>query len=92
MAAKLKTKRTSITTMRAKIQAFDIFQTPLNFHYPLPLRRICISYKRVIILKYSNAFYLVLDSGSWLEGPSMIVPRSYHTLTTVGNILGKWYK
>jgi hypothetical protein len=28
MAAKLKTKRTSITTMGAKIQAFDIFQTP----------------------------------------------------------------
>ncbi len=37
MAAKLKTKRTSITTMEAKIQAFDIFQTPLNSHYPLPL-------------------------------------------------------
>jgi hypothetical protein len=29
MAAKLKTKRTSITTMGAKIKAFDIFQTPL---------------------------------------------------------------
>jgi hypothetical protein len=38
MAAKLKTKRTSITTMGAKIQAFDIFQTPLSSHYPLPLR------------------------------------------------------
>jgi len=37
MAAKLKTKRTSITTMGAKIQAFDIFQTPLSSHYPLPL-------------------------------------------------------
>jgi hypothetical protein len=23
--------------MGAKIQAFDIFQTPLSFHYPLPL-------------------------------------------------------
>jgi len=35
MAAKLKTKRTSITTMGAKIQAFDIFQTPLALitHY-----------------------------------------------------------
>jgi hypothetical protein len=35
MAAKLKTKRTSITTMRAKIQAFDFFQTPvvLITHY-----------------------------------------------------------
>jgi hypothetical protein len=28
MAAKLQTKRTSITTMGAKIQAFDIFQIP----------------------------------------------------------------
>jgi hypothetical protein len=25
-------------TMGAKIQAFDIFQTPLSSHYPLPLR------------------------------------------------------
>jgi hypothetical protein len=38
MAAKLKTKRTSITTMGAKIQAFDIFQTPFSSHYPLPLK------------------------------------------------------
>jgi hypothetical protein len=38
MAAKLKTKRTSITTMGAKIQAFDIFQTPLSSHYLLPLK------------------------------------------------------
>jgi hypothetical protein len=37
MAAKLKTKRTSITTMGAKIQALDIFQTPLSSHYPLSL-------------------------------------------------------
>jgi hypothetical protein len=37
MAEKLKTKRTSITTIGAKIQAFDIFQTPLSSHYPLPL-------------------------------------------------------
>ncbi len=33
----IKNKKTSITTMGAKIQAFDIFQTPLSFHYPLPL-------------------------------------------------------
>jgi hypothetical protein len=25
--------------MGAKIQAFDIFQTPLSSHYPLPLRK-----------------------------------------------------
>jgi hypothetical protein len=28
----------SITTMGDKTQAFDIFQTPLSSHYPLPLR------------------------------------------------------
>jgi hypothetical protein len=39
MAAKLKTKRTPVTTMGAKIQAFDIFQTPLSSHYPLPLKK-----------------------------------------------------
>ncbi len=33
----IKTKRTSITTMGAKIQAFDIFQTLFSSHYPLPL-------------------------------------------------------
>ncbi len=32
----IKNKR-SITTMGVKIQAFDIFQTPLSSHYPLPL-------------------------------------------------------
>jgi aminopeptidase N len=31
-----------ITTMGAKIQAFDIFQTPLSSHYPLPLRDIYV--------------------------------------------------
>ncbi len=41
MAAKLKTKRTSVTSMGAKIQAFDIFQTPLSYHYPLPLKGLC---------------------------------------------------
>jgi hypothetical protein len=35
----IKTKRTSITTMGAKIQVFDIFQTPLSSHYPLPLNK-----------------------------------------------------
>jgi hypothetical protein len=33
----IKIKMKSITTMGAKIQAFDIFQTPLSSHYPLPL-------------------------------------------------------
>jgi hypothetical protein len=28
--------------MGAKIQAFDIFQTPLSSHYPLPLLGSCI--------------------------------------------------
>jgi hypothetical protein len=30
-----------------------------------------------------------IDSRSWTEGPSMLVARYYHTLTTVGNVLGK---
>jgi hypothetical protein len=38
MAAKLKNKRTSITTMGAKAQAFDIFPTPLSSHWSLPLK------------------------------------------------------
>jgi hypothetical protein len=29
--------------MGAKIQAFDIFQTPLSSHYPLPLRLSCLA-------------------------------------------------
>ncbi len=33
----IKNKKTSFTTMGAKIQAFDIFETPLSSHYPLPL-------------------------------------------------------
>jgi hypothetical protein len=33
----IQNKKTSITTMGAKIQAFDIFLTPLSSHYPLPL-------------------------------------------------------
>jgi hypothetical protein len=37
MAANLREKRTLITTMGAKTQAFAIFPTPLISHYPLPL-------------------------------------------------------
>jgi hypothetical protein len=33
----------SITTMGDKTQAFDIFQTPLSSHYPLPLIAILCS-------------------------------------------------
>jgi hypothetical protein len=36
MAGNFREKRTSITTMGAKTQAFDIFPTPLISHYPLP--------------------------------------------------------
>jgi hypothetical protein len=39
MAANFREKRTSITTMGAKTQAFDIFPTPLISHYPLPLTK-----------------------------------------------------
>jgi hypothetical protein len=37
MAAKFREKRTSITTMGAKTQAFAIFLSHLISHYPLPL-------------------------------------------------------
>ncbi len=76
MAAKLKTKRTSITTMGSKIQAFDIFQTPLSSHYPLPFNAnwqaaTCLSnyqslYQRIrisfCICKCSPRFYSCLHS------------------------------
>jgi hypothetical protein len=35
---KFREKRTSITTMGAKTQAFDVFPAPFISHYPLPLR------------------------------------------------------
>jgi hypothetical protein len=38
MAANVREKRMSITTMGAKTQALDIFPTPLISHYPLHLR------------------------------------------------------
>jgi hypothetical protein len=38
MAAKLKEKRTSITTVRDQFLSFATFPTPLLSHYPLPLR------------------------------------------------------
>jgi hypothetical protein len=38
MATNFRDKRTLITTMQAKNQAFAIFLTPLISHYPLLLR------------------------------------------------------
>jgi hypothetical protein len=38
MVENFREKRTSITTMGAKTQAFNIFPTPLISHYPLPIR------------------------------------------------------
>ncbi len=41
--------------MGAKIQAFDIFQTPLNSHYPLPLsQKISDIYTRLIKIPLSH--------------------------------------
>jgi hypothetical protein len=40
MATNLRDKRTSITTMQAKNQAFAIFPTLLISHYPLPLNSV----------------------------------------------------
>ncbi len=36
-----------MTTMGAKIQAFDIFQTPLGSHYPLPLNAPIVSENKI---------------------------------------------
>jgi hypothetical protein len=35
--------------MGAKILAFDIFQTPLSSHYPLPLR-----YNKILFIEYTR--------------------------------------
>jgi hypothetical protein len=40
MATNFRDKRTSITTMQAKNQAFAIFPTLLISHYPLPLNSV----------------------------------------------------
>jgi hypothetical protein len=40
MAASFRDIKTSITTMRAKNQAFAIFPIPLISHYPLPLSKV----------------------------------------------------
>jgi hypothetical protein len=37
MATNIREKRTSITTMGSKTQAFAIFPIPLISHYPLPV-------------------------------------------------------
>jgi hypothetical protein len=42
--------------MGAKIQAFDIFQTPLSSHYPLPLKSHSYSWKCTFISEYSSSF------------------------------------
>jgi hypothetical protein len=61
----IKKKRTSITTMGAKIQAFDIFQTPLSSHYPLPLRTFSsnIGYKSKSTVKVPRT---AIDAADWL--------------------------
>jgi hypothetical protein len=43
------------------------------------------------IIDLNGIFLMVadIDSRSWTEGPSMLVARRLHTLTTVGNVLGK---
>jgi hypothetical protein len=48
MAANFREKSTSITTMGAKTQAFDIFPIPLISHYPLPLTLSLAAIKKCI--------------------------------------------
>ncbi len=54
MAANFREERTSITTIGAKTQAFDIFSTPLISHYPLPLKGSHLSF-----LKKKKTFFRV---------------------------------
>ncbi len=44
--------------MGAKIQAFDIFQTPLSSHYPLPLIK---SSTMVCLAKGNNVQLILVD-------------------------------
>ncbi len=48
--------------MGAKIQAFDIFQTPLSSHYPLPLNR-----KKQYLLLKETIFYLKFLLSRWFS-------------------------
>jgi hypothetical protein len=43
------------------------------------------------IIDLNGLVFMIADieSRSWTEGPSMLVARKLHTLTTVGNMLGK---
>jgi hypothetical protein len=49
MATNFRDKRTLITTMQAKNQAFAIFPTPLISHYPLPLMTLQISFSFLLV-------------------------------------------
>jgi hypothetical protein len=69
MASNFREKKTSITTMGVKSQAFAIFPTPLVSHYPLPLRVKVLSYANVQHCSVFNAYmttynYLFLNI-SW---------------------------
>jgi hypothetical protein len=72
MVAKLKTKRTSITTMRAKIQAFDIFQTPISSHYPLPLRYITDFNGDVLLCKTNSRDDIIKISPTFVKSKTLL--------------------
>jgi hypothetical protein len=76
MAAKLKTKRTSITTMGAKIQAFDIFQTPLSSHYPLPLSAILSA----LLIQCFNLWSTVLVAFNFKTARDIEFFAKYHVV------------
>jgi hypothetical protein len=54
--------------MGAKIQAFDIFQTPLSSHYPLPLSSLLINKVSLYLFHtyVSNLTRLVIRNGLFL--------------------------
>jgi hypothetical protein len=48
--------------MGANIQAFDIFQTPLSSHYPLPLRCLKIAMIQVLPMQMMQNIYILMVS------------------------------
>ncbi len=73
MAAKLKDKQTSITTVPSTFWSFATFLTPLFFHYPLPLKKGTAEGR--IILNVTIVFISKnLPQGRLLPSLSQLVP------------------
>ncbi len=82
MAAKLKEKWTSITTMRSKCRSIATFHRPIHSHWSLPLTAICLTkftflfklLKRVLILCCLIQKFLSLFCGRQLVQYCILKP------------------